>query len=115
MLECKVKDERLDMVATVVVLVVSHSSDAAWTTSSCSGVSLAFETTAVRVSTKFDAGAVAVTPGGAVDCASRKAQLRAISSARMAITFEIDVSDIVSLPFQCDVSEDRTVHRVPFR
>src|SRR3546814_20423154 len=33
----------------------------------------------------------------------------------MAITFEIDVSDIVSLPFQCDVSEDRTVHRVPSR
>jgi hypothetical protein len=31
----------------------------------------------------------------------------------MAITFEIDVSDIASLPLQCDVSEDRTVHRAP--
>src|SRR3546814_2455138 len=102
-------DARLWMSATVAMSVVSPRSYASVTTSSCSWVSLTFATTALRVSAKFDAGAVGVTPGGAVGCASRKARLRAITSARMAITFEIDVSDIVSLPFQCDVrSEEHT-------
>src|SRR3546814_2750874 len=104
-------DARLWMSATVAMSVVSPRSYASVTTSSCSWVSLTFATTALRVSAKFAAGAVGVTPGGDVGCASRKARLRAITSARMAITFEIDVSDIVSLSFQCDVSDERPVHR----
>jgi hypothetical protein len=78
-------------------------------------VSLTLATTALSVSAKLEAGVVGATLGGAVGCASRKARLRAITSARMAITFEIDVSDIASPPLQCVVSEDGTVHWTPSR
>src|SRR3546814_21032543 len=80
----KVMDARLWMSATVALSVVSPRSYASVTTSSCSWVSLTVATTGLRVAAQFEDGAVGVTPGGDVGCASRKGRLRAINSARMA-------------------------------